>query len=121
MSQHMRQVVRLPYQLPLRMNWSPRVAVSTRRRLEQTTEEATGEQRTRDLGRAAAQTVDQTARGELVAAFADGAGLWCGSQFLSPLMPTRFLRARVMPVFLWVLSLGRLITRSAERTVSERR
>ena len=39
---------------------------------------------------------------------------------MSPLMPTRFLRARVTPVFLWVLSFGRLTTRSAESTVSER-
>ena len=47
--------------------------------------------------------------------------LWWGSQFLSPLIPTMFFSARVTPVFLWVLSLGRLTMRSAERTVSARR
>ena len=34
------------------------------------------------------------------------------ARFLSPLIPTRFLSARVTPVFLWLLSFGRLTTRS---------
>ena len=46
---------------------------------------------------------------------------WWGRRFLSPLIPTRFLSARVTPVFLWVLSFGRFTSRSARSAVSESR
>ena len=48
----------------------------------------------------------------------DGAPIvWCGSQFLSPLMPTRFFNEHVIPAFLCVLSFGRLMKTSASIAV----
>src|SRR5687767_10425966 len=47
--------------------------------------------------------------------------VWCGSQFLLALIPTRFFSAQVTPTFLCVLSLGRLISTSASIGVRQSR
>ena len=119
----MRQVVSLPYQLPARTKASPRSALLGAAREAQ--------QRARARPRASQRRASSAARlrapstsaspGYSSPPSATEPTVWWGSQFLSPLMPTRFLSASVTPVFLWVLSFGRFTTRSARSTVSESR